>query len=51
MHATPGADRIGALGGDRDRRAPAGQHEVEDREVVRREVPEHVDVRLHQARG
>ena len=44
-----GADGVGAVGGDRDRRAATGQDEVEDREVVRREVPEHVDVRLHEA--
>ena len=37
-------------GRDADRHArSAGQDEVEDRQVVRREVPEHVDVGLHQA--
>ena len=30
-------------------RQPAGQHVVEDRQVVGREVPDHVDVGLHQA--
>ena len=44
----PGADRVGAVRRHRDRTQILGQDEVEDREVVRREVPEHVDVGLHQ---
>ena len=41
-----GAERVGAVRGDARRAQPAGQDEVEDRQVVRREVPEHVDVGL-----
>ena len=44
-----GAERVGAVGGDAERPQPAGQDEVEDRQVVRREVPEHVDVGLDEA--
>ena len=46
-----GADRVGAVRRHRDRPDVLGQDEVEDRQVVRREVPEHVDVGLHEARG
>ena len=46
-----GADRVGAVRRHRKRRAALRQDEVEDREVVRREVPEHVDVALDEARG
>ncbi|MDH6706256.1 hypothetical protein P3T27_002979 [Kitasatospora sp. MAA19] len=49
-HAGPaGADRVGTLGGHPDRFDAGRQHEVEDRQVVRGEVPQHVDVRLHQS--
>ena len=35
--------------GDRDRDHVVRQDEVQDRQVVRSEVPQHVDVGLHQA--
>ena len=41
-----GAERIGAVRRDRCHVESAGQDEVHDRQVVRREVPEHVDVGL-----
>ena len=43
-----GAERVRALGGDAERRQPAGQDVVEDRQVVRGQVPEDVDVGLDQ---
>ncbi len=43
-----GSDRVGAVGGHGHRPAVGRQHDVEDRQVVRREIPEHVDVALHQ---
>src|SRR5690348_14824113 len=44
-----GADRVGAVRGDSNRGDVVGEDEVEDRQVVRREVPHHVDVALDQA--
>ncbi len=46
----PGAQRIGPGRGDGLRPQPAGEDEVEDRQVVRSQIPEDVDVGLHQAK-
>ena len=42
-------ERVRAVRGDTQRAQPAGQDEVEDRQVVRGQVPEDVDVGLDQA--
>jgi hypothetical protein len=42
------AERVGTQGTDRERMQAAGKDEIDDREVVRGEVPEHVHIRLHQ---
>src|SRR5207237_6984651 len=42
-------ERVGAVGGDGDRGPAVGKDEVEDREVVWRQVPQDVDVALDQA--
>ena len=44
-----GAERVRAVGRHLERAQAAGQDEVEDRQVVRREVPEHVHVGLDEA--
>ena len=41
-----GTDRVGAVRGDGDRPQAVGKHVVQDRQVVRGEVPQHVDVAL-----
>jgi len=44
----PGPERVGRVRRHRDRLDAGRQHEVHDRHIVRRQVPQHVDVRLHQ---
>src|SRR5204862_415520 len=43
-----GADRVGSVRGDRPWPAPVRQYIVENRQVMWCEVPQHVDVALHQ---
>ena len=42
-------DRVTGVGGHRRRHHMLREHEVQDRQVMRGEVPEHVHVRLHEA--